>query len=174
MGSSPRQGLGGSVESYLRQTNKQDICPTAIIRLPIHLFPSASSFNLIRAATITLPAVSAGVFTDVLNFRVDPGKNGILKFIANQFVGGGFTDGSGSLIWRVLHDGKPVTGLENIIVSLGTNQLPSEIAPVRILANRLVQLQVTNVSIVPSGQIIEGGLRGWLYPKDEEAPGANY
>jgi hypothetical protein len=171
---SPRQGLGGSVEAYLRQTNKQDICPVAIIRLPIHLFPSTKSFNLIRTATIVIPPVSAGVFTDIVAFRIDPGKNGILKFIANQFVGGGFTDGSGALTWRLLHDEKPVTGLENINVSLGTNQLPSEIAPVRLLANRFVRLQVTNASIVPAGQIIEGGLRGWLYPKDEEAPGANY
>jgi hypothetical protein len=174
MSRSPRPGLDGAVGAYQDQFAKQDLCPVIIRKLPPWLWPTASSVNLIKVNAITIPAVTVGVFTDIVNFRVDPGKNGILKWFANQYVGGGFTDGSGSLIWRLLHDGQPVTGFENIIVSLGTNQIPREIAPVRLLAGRLVQLQVTNVSIVPAGQIIEGGISGWLYPKDEEAPASFY
>jgi len=171
---SPRQGLDGSVGAYQSNLNKQDLCPVAIRKLPPWLFATASSRNLIQVAAISIPAVSVGAFTPIVDFKIDPGKNGVIKWFANQYVGGGFTDGSGSLIWRLAIDGVAVPGFENIIVSLGTNQIPSEIAPVRLFAGRRVQLLVTNVSIVPAGQIIEGGIRGWLYPKDEEPPAALY
>jgi hypothetical protein len=171
---SPRPGIGGSVGAYQEQFLKQDLVPVAIRKLPPWLFATASSRNLIAVAAITIPAVTAGIFTPIVDFKIDPGKNGVIKWFANQYVGGGFTDGSGAIIWRLAIDGVAVPGFENISVSLGTNQIPSEIAPVRLFAGRRVQLLVTNASIVPAGQIIEGGIRGWLYPKDEEAPAPLY
>jgi hypothetical protein len=174
MSSTPRPGVGGSVGAYQDQFAKQDLCLVAIRKMPPWLFPTASSRNLIQANAIAIPAVSAGVFTDIVSFKVDPGKNGVIKWFANQYVGSGFTDGSGSIIWRLSIDRVAVPGFENIIVSLGTNQIPREVAPVRLFAGRTVRLQVTNVSIVPAGQIIEGSIAGWLYPKDEEPPGALY
>lgn len=172
--SSARQGLFGSVGAYQDQGDKQGLCPISVRKLPPWLWATVSSRNLIQANAITIPAISAGVFTDIVNFRIDPGKNGVLKWFANQYVGGGFTDGSGSLIWRLSIDNVPVPGFENIIVSLGTNQQPREIAPVLLPAQKVVRLSVTNVSIVPAGQIIEGSVAGWLYPLDEEPPGRFY
>jgi hypothetical protein len=166
--------MHGSVSAYQEQMEKQGLCPVAIRHLPPWLFPTSSSVNLIRSGAILLPPITAGIFTDVLKFRVDPGKNGIFKWLANQYIGGGFTDGSGAIIWRILYDGKTVPGLGDIDVSLGTNQNPREIAPVRLKAQRIVQLQVTNASIVPAGQIISGSIAGWMYPQDEEAPGTLY
>jgi hypothetical protein len=151
-----------------------DLCPVAIRIFPLWNFPSASSVNMLKPGAIPLPAISAGLWTDIVNFRVDKGKNGVMKWFANQYVGGGFTDGSGNLFWRLLHDGKPVTGFEMIPFSLGTNQAPREVAPVHLMADRIVELQVTNAGIVPASQIIEGGVFGWLYPKDEEPPGIFY
>jgi len=161
------------VNAYQRRLLAEDQCPVAIRRLPPWLFPPASARNLIAANAIIIPAIGAG-FTDIVRVQVDRGKNGVIKWFANQFVGNGFQDGSGSLIWRLLIDGKTVPGFESILVSLGTNQAPREIAPVRLLNARLVELQVSNLAIVPAGQIIEGSIAGWLYPEKEEPPGMLY
>jgi hypothetical protein len=158
----------------MEQQDAAGLCPVTIRSLPPWLWATASSRNLIQSAAIAIPAITVGVFTPIVNFIIDAGKNGVLKWFANQYVGGGFTDGSGALIWRLTIDNVPVPGFENIIVSLGTNQIPREIAPVLLPAQKRVQLSVTNVSIVPSGQIIEGGVAGWLYPLDEEPPGRWY
>ncbi|HLJ17980.1 MAG TPA: hypothetical protein VKV15_26015 [Bryobacteraceae bacterium] len=161
------------VTAYQQRLLAEDQCPVAVRRLPPWIFPPASARNLIAANAIIIPAIGAG-FTDIVRVQIDRGKNGVIKWFSNQFVGGGFTDGSGSILWRLLIDNRTVPGLESIAVSLGTNQVPREIAPVRLLNARLVQLQVSNVSIVPAGQIIEGSIAGWLYPEKEEPPGMYY
>jgi hypothetical protein len=166
--------LRGSAQAYQEQQDRLGLCPITVRSLPPWLYPTARSRNLILSNAIPLPAVSAGVFTPIVSQIIDAGKNGVLKWFANQYVGGGFTDGSGALVWRLTIDGVPVPGFENIIVSLGTNQIPREIAPVLLPAQKRITLAVTNVSIVPAGQIIEGGIAGWLYPLDEEPPGRFY
>lgn len=170
----PRQGPHGSINSYQEDFLKQDLVPIAVRKLPPWLFPTASSVNLLKAGVIPLPAIAAGVWVDIVKFRIDKGKNGVIKWFANQYVGGGFTDGSGNILWRLLHDNSPVPGFEAVPVSLGTNQQPREVAPIHLFADRIVQLQVQNLGIVPATQLIEGGVFGWLYPKDEEPPSLFY
>jgi hypothetical protein len=144
-----------------------------VLQLPPHNFMPAKGTAFNRATYITIPAV--GVTAIVLQFTVPAGKNGIIDQIANNFVGGGFTDGSGAIVWRVLLDNVPAPGLENMIASLGNPAAPSRTAPVRIFENQLIELVVQNVSInPPAGQLIGGRLSGYFYPKDSEEKGIWY
>lgn len=144
----------------------------AIVKLPSWIFPLANSIAFDNAGDIVLPAI--GVEAVVFSFQVPKGQNGVIKEIANVFIGGGFTDGSGAIVWRILQNNQAVRGKENILNSLGSVAAPSRIGGggfIRILENDVIALSVLNVSVVPGGQLIGGRLSGWFYPKDEDPSG---
>lgn len=135
--------------------------------------PDAESFHL--AAGIVIPAAD-GNFHTVVQIPVPAGRNGVLNRIANVFVGGGFTDYSGSIVWQIVRNpGSGVTAAErnyeNIVASLGTASNPGKIAGIRIFENDIIALVVKNVSIVVAGEFIGGLLGGWFYPRtwDDQA-----
>ena len=117
-------------------------------------------------AQISLPAI--GVTQTVVSFTCPARQNGEIEFVANQFVGGGWTEGTGSIIWQILIDGVPVQGYDSILGSLGTTAAPSWLGKgaIQFSENQLVQLRVRNVSIAVAGQILLGLLRGHFEPID--------
>lgn len=140
-----------------------------ISRLPAWIFPTVNSIAFDNAGDIVIPAI--GVESTVFSFQVPQGFNGVIKEIANVFIGGGFTDGSGNILWRVLQNSQAVRGKEAILNSLGSVAQPSRIGGggfIRILENDIIALTVANVAVVVSGQLIGGRLSGWFYPKDED------
>jgi len=143
-----------------------------VLRLPEHNYmpPDGTAFNF--ANYVTIPAVGANAV--VLKFVVPSGKNGVISQIANNFVGGGFVDGSGNIIWRFEQDGIPLVGLENLNTSLGTPAAPSRTAPVRIMENKTISLVVFNIGIVVAGQLIGGRISGHFYPRNTEQQGLFY
>jgi hypothetical protein len=146
--------------------------PIEINRLPPWAFPDENSIHFDAAADIVIPAI--GVESAIITFTVPKGQNGVLKTMANVLIGGGFTDGSGAIVWRILQNGQAVRGKENILNSLGSVANPSQIGGggfIRILENDIVQLTVLNVSIPPAGQLVAGRLSGWLYPKGQDPAG---
>lgn len=140
------------------------------VALPVHLFPSAASHSFDVAGNVALPAIGASAI--VAQFAVDPGFNGIIKRFANVFIGGGFQDGQGGVVWQLLVNGVPVAWYDNILNSLGSVSAPSEVSSIRIKEGDIVTLQVTNVSIAGAGQIVGGRLGGWFYPTEEEPEGS--
>lgn len=143
-----------------------------IIALPSWIFPSANAIHFDNAGDLAIPAI--GVEADVLSFPVPNGFNGVIKEISNAFIGGGFVDGGGSIVWRVTINTVAVRGKENILNSLGSIAQPSRIGGggfIRLIENNIVALRVLNVSVVVAGQLIAGRLSGWFYPKDEDPPG---
>lgn len=143
--------------------------PTTVLTLPAWIFPPVNSIAFDNTGDITIPAV--GVEATVLTFTVPRGQNGVIKEIANVFIGGGFTDGSGAIVWRILQNNQAVRGKENIVASLGSVAQPSRVGGggyIRILENDIISLTVLNASIVVAGQIIGGRLSGWFYPKDDD------
>lgn len=145
---------------------------TKVLQLPNWIFPSINSIPFDNAGDIVLPAI--GVETIIFSFPVPRGFNGVIKEIGNAFIGGGFTDGSAAIIWRILQNNQAVRGKENVINSLGSVAQPSRIGGggfIRILENDIIAMVVNNVSIVPAGQLIAGRLSGWFYPKDEDPLG---
>lgn len=143
-----------------------------INRLPPWAFPDENSIHFDNPGDVVIPAI--GVAVAVVSFSVPKGQNGVIKEMANVLIGGGFTDGSGAIIWTITQNGQSVRGKENILNSLGSVAAPSRIGGggfIRILENDLIQLFVFNVSIPPAGQIVAGRLSGWFYPKGQDPAG---
>lgn len=115
---------------------------------------------------VALPAIAAQAV--IVEFRVPEGHNGVINQMGNNFVGGGFVDGSGTVVWRLLVDGVPYPNFGTIIASLGNPAAPSFVGSVRIYEKQLVQLVATNVAIVVAGQLVGGRLSGWFFPRKLE------
>jgi hypothetical protein len=109
-----------------------------------------------------LPAIGAQAV--IIQFTVPQGSNGVIKWIGNNYVGAGWTEGTGDLVYQLLADGQPIRNFERIIGSLGSPASPSETAPVRIYESQVIQLVCTNVSITVAQQLLGGRLSGWYYP----------
>lgn len=122
-----------------------------------------------------LPPIGSTVV--IVSYVVPPGRNGIIYKVANNFVGGGWVEGTGDLIWRILVDGTPPPGAvsyDAILASLGNPASPTEIPGFRIFENQVLQLVAFNNPAGPDGGVVVAGQRvgarfvGWNYPTDIE------
>jgi len=142
-----------------------------ICRLPLTNFMPDRGVEFVKAAYIAIPAV--GLSAPIVQFKVPEGQNGMINRLANVFVGGGFTEGQGGIVWQIFQDFTPgvvAPDFDNIVASLGSVNNPSILNGIRIKENQLVTLLVKNVSIVVAGQLIGGRLGGYFYPIDLEPP----
>lgn len=137
-----------------------------IAQYPVWLKPSADSNAFDYVSYVALPAVGASAV--IIDFKVPDGMNGIIKRFGNAYVGTGFTEGSGGLLWQLLADTQPVPNYDAIPASLGATANPSEVASIRIRESQRIQLVVKNVSLVVGGASSGGRLGGWFYPKSQE------
>jgi len=147
------------------------LTPPAVqpISLPLWLFPPDRWENVDVSNYALMPAIGAAA--TIISFQVPNGRNGIIKKIANNFVGGGWVEGSGALTWEILADGAPPPGANsynNILTSLGSPANPVEIAGFRIFENQIITVIVNNVAVVVAGQLSGARLIGYLYPRDME------
>ena len=152
--------------------------PAAVQRLPIWLWPPENWENIDQVSYVLLPAI--GTTVTIISFQVPIGRNGIIRKIANNFVCGGWVEGTGDVIWRVLVDGTPppgATSYDSISASLGSPANPVEIPGFRIFENQVITLVGFNNPAGPSGGVIVAGQRlggrlvGYLYPRDSEIDG---
>jgi hypothetical protein len=138
-------------------------------QLPVQNFMAPGGKPFEFANGITIPAIGASA--TVVQFTVPKGQNGFIRRIANVFVGGGFTDFSGAIIWKIflnLTNGVVAPNFDNIIASLGSVSNPSTLDGIHVIEGNIVALQVTNVSVVVSGQLIGGRLGGSFHPIPQE------
>lgn len=133
--------------------------------LPPWLFEPAESESLNEHAGVALPAI--GATATVLTFTVPDGRNGVINLIANVFIGGGFVEFGGLIVWRILIDDAAVRNYQNIVASFGSISNPSRISPIRIYERQVVTLQVENVApgVIVAGQTIGGRLGGYYYSR---------
>lgn len=153
--------------------------PQIIIpRLPVTNFMPAGGEDFEPANYVALPAIGASAV--VVSVLIPEGRMAMVKRIANVFVGGGFQEGQGGVVWQILLDGtnpvNPVVApfFDNIVASLGTVAAPSAIDGIRAKEGNLLQLIVKNVSIVVSGQFIGGRLGGYFYDIALDPPDATF
>lgn len=127
-------------------------------------------FNAVDVVNyVSLPAIGAQAV--VVQIQVPPGYNGIIQSYGNNFVGGGWTGGSGTVLWQILHDGAAIKGYNAIPDSLGNPAAPTKHpSGFRIFENQIIQLVVKNISTVVASQLVGGRLAGWLYPTRYEDP----
>lgn len=139
------------------------------VELPFHLFPPNNWENIDQLNYVDLPAITA--VATIISFTVPIGRNGIIKKVANNYVGGGWVEGSGDVIWRILVDDGPIPGAtsyNSIAGSLGSPANPVEISGFRIFENQTIKLVALNNNVVVAGQKVGGRLLGYLYPRDIE------
>jgi hypothetical protein len=162
-GGSSRAGAGGG-NSALTPTGQIEVVDRPWLMMPA----AGQGFMQPNIAAVVLGAI--GTTTVVVTFTVPRRKNGSIEWISNQFVGGGWTEGNGALIWRVLADGIPVQGFDFIISSIGSMSNPADLrmSPIRIYENQVITLVVQNVAVVAAGQFLLGQLRGKLFPIEQE------
>lgn len=143
------------------------------VRRPLWVDPPDQWENVDLINYVALPAI--GAQANVLSFQVPLGRNGVIKKVACNFVGGGWTEGAGGATWQILVDGAPPAGsttYDNILASLGSPANPVEIPGFRIYENQTLTLVVKNAAIVVAGQLSGGRLIGYLYPREMEADSA--
>lgn len=133
------------------------------ISLPAHLYMPPDGLAFDYSTYIALPAVGANAA--VVQFTVPEGFHGVIKRVGNAFVGAGWTEGSGALVWQILANGGVVRNYDNIVASLGAVSNPAETAGIFVYEQQLVTLQIFNVSLVVGAAQAGGRLSGWFYPK---------
>lgn len=152
--------------------------PMDVSSVPVWIWPPSQWENIDQIAYALLPAINATV--TIITYTVPAGRNGVIKKIANNFVGGGWTEGTGDLLWRIFVDGAPppgATSYDSIPASLGSPASPTEIAGFRVFENQVITLVAFNNGAGPSGGVVVAGQRvggrlmGWLYPREQEIDG---
>lgn len=123
-------------------------------------------------SSVGIPAI--GGKATVLSFPVKPGRNGYIWKVAIDYVGAGFTEGNGAIVWRIFRDAaqtEAIKGFNNLVASVGAVNNPVEIgAPIRIYEQQTISIVVYNVAgpNPPAGQVSVGVLQGWFYPKMQQ------
>jgi hypothetical protein len=146
-----------------------------ITQFPVWLYPPSQWENIDLIAYALLPAIGATVI--ILQFQVPLGRNGVIKAIANNFVGGGWVEGTGDVIWKLLVDGASppnANSYGSIPASLGSPANPVPIPGFRIWENQVITFVGLNNPAGPDGGVVVAGQRlgarivGYLYPRDSE------
>lgn len=145
--------------------------------LPLWIYPPINWENLDQIDYVLVPALNAEA--TILSFQVPMGRNGVINKVACNFVGGGFIEGTGDVLWRILVDGATPPGAnsyEAVKASLGSPAQPVGIAGFRIFENQVVKVTVfnnplgINGGVVVAGQLAGARLCGYLYPRELEDP----
>lgn len=164
-------GMGGTVPVGVTEDDPNSPSADAQpVELPLRLFPPVNWENLDQLNYVGLGAIGADVI--IIDYTVPIGRNGKITKVANNFVGGGFQEGQGNIIWRILVDGAPppgATSYNNILGSLGSPASPTEIPGFRIFENQRITVIAHNVAIALAGQLVGARLVGYLYPRELEA-----
>jgi hypothetical protein len=139
----------------------------SVLQLPPHLYPppGAQSKNLVGYVPVPAPGDPAAV---ILAFTVPVSMRLIINQLGNNFVGAGFTEGSGELTWQIWDNGVPIEDFDNIPGSLGNVALPTPIAPIEIDESHTISFVIINNtgSGIPANSAQIGAtLRGWYYNK---------
>lgn len=163
-------GLSGTVPMGVAEDAANSAQNPQSVDLPLRNFPPMNWENVDQLGYVGLPAIGAEAV--ILSFRVPIGRNGIIRKVANNYVGGGWVEGSGAVIWKILVDGAPppgATSYNSILGSLGSPANPVEIAGFRVFENQLVTVVADNVSVVVAGQLVGARLVGYFYPRELES-----
>ncbi|PSH05134.1 MAG: hypothetical protein CXZ00_02975 [Acidobacteria bacterium] len=90
----------------------------------------------------------------ILHYQVPASMSGALTLLCIAHLGaaGTFSDGSGVVVWRVLINGVPQKGLENIYVQIGS---PNQLASMFLLLKENDLVQIT--AQIPAGKVAPAG-----------------
>jgi hypothetical protein len=121
---------------------------------------------------VPIPAIGANAI--VVSFIIPQGRNVVINWFANEYVGGGFQPGQGLITWQLYRDatgfstgkGKVMPNFDNILASLGVVQAPCRLNGLLASEQQKVALIVFNNGVIPANQQIGGLIGGYYYPTD--------
>lgn len=134
---------------------------SGLVDLPPWNFPPEDSLFFDRVGVVAMPLV--GVTAQIVFFAMPAGYTGIVKWLSNIFLGAGFIDGSGDLLWQILRDAQPVEDYEAITAQLGTLPIPTDTF-IPVGENMTVSITIRNVGFLGGGASSGGRLKGWRWP----------
>lgn len=148
-------------------TDKPKFSIDRILRLPLQNYMPAEGREFRYAADVGIP--NQGASAIVVQFKVPQGFNGFINRLKAVYVGGGFEEGQGLIIWTLYQDFQQSTvmpGFNNITAAIGGPNGPEVMNGLKVKQNQLVTLQVSNSNpgVVPAGQLIGGIIGGYFYP----------
>lgn len=123
-------------------------------------------FDLVQA--ILTPDVGSGDLV-VLAYAVPRGYDGVIKGLLHNYVGSGFQQGAGGIVWRLAVNGRWVRHYDSMLVTFGSPEYPRPIAGVRIYENQVISYVVNvaggNGLLYSKETQIVCGISGWLWPR---------
>jgi hypothetical protein len=127
--------------------------------------PNSRPFIVTPAPFPNYPAPGAAA-TQVIAYACPIGFVAVVNLLAVVHVGGGFVDGSGNVIWRVLVNGAAVKGLANMQSQVGSYAQPNPILIV-IQENDILQVTVEVPAAqpaMPAGTTTAARFQGYVVP----------
>lgn len=104
---------------------------------------------------------TAGTVSTVLAITVPAGFDGVIKWLSNNIVGGGFVPGT--LTWGIFINHRPYRNFGTITQEKGTIAQGRRISPIRLFAGDYVEYKVIEVA-GGLGGMTTVSLTGYYYP----------
>lgn len=117
-----------------------------------------------EAGGVALPAV--GSTSTVLSFVVPPLYDGYISRYNLNFMGAGFTQGNGNIVWSILADNRPIKNFQNITTERGAFNMPIEIDHIRVYSGQTISVTVNHVANMALNGLVVVGLCGIFYPSE--------
>lgn len=116
-------------------------------------------------SSAALPTIAAGE-TTILTFIVPQGFDCIIRRLSHNFTGGGFVQGSGDIIWRILIDNAPVRNFQNMTTEKGSWDQPREIDGIRAYSGQTIRYNVVHAANAALAGNVICSLNGSLFPSE--------
>ena len=140
---------------------------------PVTIDPPMGSKVIVRTGQIKLP--NMGTAEVIVEYKVPANNSAVIWRIGNGTALQSYTGLiaiAAPVIWQLLVNGTPYEGLDEITSVIGLIETMGGLLPAPIWApqNSLVQLVITNVSLLGSPNPVVGLLAGWRYPSHLDPP----
>lgn len=131
---------------------------------PPWIEPPQNFLSFDELGLVALPAVAAADAT-IVSVLVPDGYDGVIKTLSLNFVGGGFVQGSGDIVWRLLADGQAIRNYSNITSEKGSPEQPRAISGgIRVFSGQLITAVVNHTADVTLAGDVMASIGGWFYP----------
>ena len=131
--------------------------------MPPWVVPPVGSDPFDATGVATVDVVGGQV--TILTLLVPYGYDGVIKRFYHNYLGAGYVDGSGTLIWRILADGRPIKNFGNIITQMGNAFTPRVTDGIRIFTGQTITYIVYHASDGILTDNCAASLAGYFYPR---------
>jgi hypothetical protein len=131
--------------------------------MPPWIIPPAGADPFDATAVVNVGLV--GVDATILTLLVPYGYDGVIKRFYHNYLGAGYMEGSGDLVWRILADGRPIKNFGNILTQMGSPTTPRVTDGIRIFTGQSITYVVSHPANVILTDACTASLAGYYYPR---------